>query len=249
MPCVSSASGFLPASALSLHEALRPPGATKTRDASDRLLPPERTDVHPFCRTFPIPLESLSRLGTPRDDPRSSRGMTEGTGVFTTPEPLRPRRLEHGSSCLRPRGFRSRAWASSTRGARCIETSDTPVAAASLFALTHLRACSFRLRLLMGLENARGSEDRRMLPRPRPAPARESRRLAMIRGAFHRQGPFVGSGGLYGPGPATAAPLLAMWRPLDDALTPPWALFRSCLRLTEGSRGTIVFSRDAPVDV
>jgi len=26
------------------------------------------------------------------------------------------------------------------------------------------------------------------------------------RGAFHRQGPFVGSGGLYSPGPATAAP-------------------------------------------
>jgi len=27
----------------------------------------------------------------------------------------------------------------------------------------------------------------------------------MTRGVFHRQGPFVGSGGLYGPGPATAA--------------------------------------------
>jgi hypothetical protein len=26
------------------------------------------------------------------------------------------------------------------------------------------------------------------------------------RGVFHRQGPFVGSGGLYGPGPATAPP-------------------------------------------
>jgi len=27
----------------------------------------------------------------------------------------------------------------------------------------------------------------------------------MTRGVFHRQGPFVGSGGLYGPGPAIAA--------------------------------------------
>jgi len=26
----------------------------------------------------------------------------------------------------------------------------------------------------------------------------------MTRGVFHRQGPFVGSGGLYSPGPATA---------------------------------------------
>jgi hypothetical protein len=33
------------------------------------------------------------------------------------------------------------------------------------------------------------------------------------RGAFHRQGPFVGSGGLYSPGPATAPPSL------DDVTT------------------------------
>ena len=33
---------------------------------------------------------------------------------------------------------------------------------------------------------------------------------------------------LSSPGPATAAPLLAMLRPLDDALAPPWALRRSC---------------------
>jgi len=42
------------------------------------------------------------------------------------------------------------------------------------------------------------------------------------RGAFHRQGPFVGSGGLYSPGPATNPPLLAMCRPLNDALTSSW---------------------------
>jgi hypothetical protein len=42
------------------------------------------------------------------------------------------------------------------------------------------------------------------------------------RGVFHRQGPFVGSGGLYSPGPATASPLLAMRRPLNDVLTPSW---------------------------
>jgi hypothetical protein len=45
----------------------------------------------------------------------------------------------------------------------------------------------------------------------------------MTRSAFRRQGPFVGSGGPYSPGPATASPLLAMGPPLDDVLTPPWA--------------------------
>jgi hypothetical protein len=42
------------------------------------------------------------------------------------------------------------------------------------------------------------------------------------RGVFHRQGPFVGSGGLYSPGPATDPPLLAMCRPLNDVLTSSW---------------------------
>jgi hypothetical protein len=48
----------------------------------------------------------------------------------------------------------------------------------------------------------------------------------MIRDAFHRQGPFVGSGGRYGPGPATSTPLLAMGKPLDDDLSSPWVLRR-----------------------
>jgi len=39
--------------------------------------------------------------------------------------------------------------------------------------------------------------------------------------------PFVGSGGRYNPGPATPPPLLAMSKPLNDALAPPWALRRS----------------------
>jgi hypothetical protein len=58
-------------------------------------------------------------------------------------------------------------------------------------------------------------------------PSRERRRLVMIRDAFHRQGPFVGSGGFGCPGPATRAPLLAMREPLDDDLSPPWVLRRS----------------------
>jgi len=62
----------------------------KTRDASNRLLPPERlTCTHP-----PYVLDSLERLsppGTPRDSLWLSRCMIEGTSVFTTPEPLQPR--------------------------------------------------------------------------------------------------------------------------------------------------------------
>jgi len=64
-------------------------------------------------------------------------------------------------------------------------------------------------------------------PRPPSTPSRESRRFVMIRDAFHRQGPFVGSGGHYSPGPATPAPLSAIRKPLDDDLSPPWALRRT----------------------
>jgi hypothetical protein len=49
----------------------------------------------------------------------------------------------------------------------------------------------------------------------------------MIRDAFRQQGPFLGSGGRYSPGPTTAAPLLAMLRPLSNDLSLPWASFRS----------------------
>jgi hypothetical protein len=56
----------------------------------------------------------------------------------------------------------------------------------------------------------------------------DRRRFESIRDAFRRQGPFVGSGGHYSPGPATTTPLLAMGQPLDDALASPWALRRSC---------------------
>jgi hypothetical protein len=39
--------------------------------------------------------------------------------------------------------------------------------------------------------------------------------------------PFVGSGGRYSPGPATSTPLLAMGKPLNDDLSPPWVFGRS----------------------
>jgi len=65
------------------------------------------------------------------------------------------------------------------------------------------------------------------LPRSSPSPPRESRRIVMIRNTFHRQGPFVGSGDHYSPGPATSASLLTTRKPLHGTLVPPWALHRS----------------------
>jgi len=67
----------------------------------------------------------------------------------------------------------------------------------------------------------------RRSPRPSPSPTRESLRRALIRDAFYRQGPFLGSGGHYSPGPTTDSPLLAMRRPLNGTLAPPWVLVRT----------------------
>lgn len=64
-------------------------------------------------------------------------------------------------------------------------------------------------------------------PRPSPSPARESLRRVLIRDVFHHQGPFTGSGGRYSPGPTTDSPLLAMGRPLDGTLAPPWIFART----------------------
>ena len=71
----------------------------------------------------------------------------------------------------------------------------------------------------------RGDPGRKMRCRPRPPIAllREKSRFVSIQDAFHRQGPFVGSGGLCVPGPATRTTLLALFEPLDDDLSPPWA--------------------------
>jgi len=87
-----------------------------------------------------------------------------------------------------------------------------------------------RTRLLIFSENARGSEAGGRRPGHRQRRLVKGGIEGMTGGAFHRQGPFVGSGGYYRPGPATAAPLLAMKEPLDDAITSPWAFFPISLR-------------------
>lgn len=99
-PCPASggATGFLLASALWLHEALRPPGAEDARC------------VQPTSATRTIcvhPHLARSRLAprfSPRGRPTESQapyGMTGGSDVFTTSEPLRRIVIEHAM----PRAF------------------------------------------------------------------------------------------------------------------------------------------------
>jgi hypothetical protein len=71
----------------------------KTRDASNRLLPPERMT----CTRPPYVLDSrkrLSPLGTPRNSPWLSRCMIEATSIFTMPEALWPHFSGNPSNAL-----------------------------------------------------------------------------------------------------------------------------------------------------
>ena len=84
-------------------------------------------------------------------------------------------------------------------------------------------------------------------PRPPSFAPRERNALETIRDAFHRQGPFAGSGGRYSPGPATTSPLLAMVPPLNDSLPSLWALSRSS-PVPGGVRLATTLSLDALAD-
>jgi hypothetical protein len=164
-PCSpsGSASGFFPASALSLHEALRPP---ETEDA--RCVQPtsatRTNDVHPSAVRSRLSQTAF----TVWDAPQQSVAVT-----------LHDRGNEHFhdarsalasfcgnpsnalSSCPRPHGFGARAQALSTCGARWDETSDTSVTNPSSSSRSrHLRAWSrVHLRALMVSGDARGSEE------------------------------------------------------------------------------------------
>jgi len=155
------------------------------------------------------------------------RRVNRGTGCFTasaTASADRRRSLIPGPRASRPS---NPAWAFSSHGDERDRASDTPVA---ISASPHASA-AFADRCILAVRppfgRFRAGRRVRLPPRPPLTPSRERRRLVMIRDAFRRQEPFVGSGGHYSPGPATPPPLLAMWGPLDDDLSPPWALRRS----------------------
>jgi hypothetical protein len=188
-----------------------------------------------------------------------------GIERFTTSEPLRQdssntlSTLWSVSSRARHR-TRSRAWAFSSHGARCFRTSDTPVASPSspLVSRTFVRAASFEIPLATFWVRVRVPRVKES-PRPLSTTLRKKAPLPSIRDVFHRQVPFVGSGGrlqrarwpslsLRNPGPATVTPLLATCRPMNDALAPLWAWYRTAPfhRLTDPIRGHSFRTTRAP---
>jgi len=162
-PASGSALGFLPASALSLHEALRPPGAEDARCVQPTSAT-RTNDVHPSA----VRSRFARAAFTARDAPRQSVAVTlhdRGNEHFHDARSalasfLRGPRTRN-PSCLRPRGFRSRAWPYWNHGARWDETSDASVAIPSSSSRSrHLRACSrFLSSVLMVSDAMRGSEE------------------------------------------------------------------------------------------
>jgi len=135
--------------------------------------------------------------------------LTGGPGVSRHPRTLRRIAAGHALPCLVSTHRCSmgglRAWALSSHGARCNRASDTSVASPSS---AECRNAFAFLRAFGSLEPFRFSRVRKPPRSPWPPP-RERGWPDTTRDAFRRQGPFVGSGGLYSPGPATTAPLLA----------------------------------------
>jgi len=131
--------------------------AEKTRDASDRFLPPIRTTC---TRTSRVPgsLSPLARRGIPAET-KAPRGIYRGTGRFTTSETASADR--HPTLVLEPSINReSRAWACCSHGADAIEPL-TPLSRSPVFTLAPLPASrelqAGRAPRLVGLEH--GSED------------------------------------------------------------------------------------------
>ena len=176
----------------------------KTRDASNRRLPPNRTAC---TRTSSVP--GSSRHFRSGDAPRSLRlrAVNRGTGRFTTSETASAGRHSNAvSSCSLPHGW------SHERGRLLPTALDateplTPLSRSTVHphaSLTFARAATWPYVLLREELVRIGGCGRP--PRPPSSPPREKRRFVMIRDAFRQQGLFVGSGGRYSPGPATASP-------------------------------------------
>ena len=133
-PTSGGAADFLPASALyATNEPCDSP-VKKTRDASNRCLPPKRTAC---TRTSRVPgsLSQLSLRGRPTET-KAPCGVTGGQDVSRRPRPLRRIVNQHDSRALLPHGLETRAWAFSSHGADGDRASDTPVAILIVSTLT-----------------------------------------------------------------------------------------------------------------
>jgi hypothetical protein len=188
----------------------------KTRDASNRLLPPERRRL-PVRRTFSTHSDGFHRLGRP--------ATVRGCHVALSRQRAFSRCPKRFGLILRQPSERvvlvpssSRLWVTSAglfdaaalAGMRPLTPLSRTLSSSSRS--RHLRACSrFPRTRPYGFERRRRVGRVKDPPRPPSTPAREDRCLQTIRGAFHRQGPFVGSGGHYSPGPATDTPPFGRW--------------------------------------
>jgi hypothetical protein len=206
-PASGGATDFFLASALWHQQALRPPGGEDARCVQP-ISATQSNCVHPHLVCSRLALATFA-AGTPRGVLGSTQ-QDRGTGRFTTSEDRFGGSSSRATPSSLPREVMNVGVFCPRRG--CDRASDTPVA-------------TFGSRAFPAFAGA--GRERRRPPRPPMMSPRERPRHVMIRDAFHRQGPFVGSGGHYSPGPATATPLSAMGQPLDDDLSPPWALRRS----------------------
>jgi hypothetical protein len=91
----------------------------KTRDASDRFLPPKRNYVYPHLVRSRF-LMQLSLRGSPTES-KAPRGKIGGPDVSRRPSPLRRIVSGHVCSSLLPYGGWGRAWAYCSHGAMTIE--------------------------------------------------------------------------------------------------------------------------------
>jgi hypothetical protein len=178
-PASGSALGFFLASALSLHEVLRPPGAEDARCVQPTSAT-RTNDVHPsavrsrFSRaafaTRDAPQQSVAVTLRDRGNEHFHDARSASASFLAAPRTRCPRAFFLAD-------FRSRAWACSTRGARWVETSDASVANPSSSSRSrHFRACS-RVPRACPYGFGRRTRVGRVMgpPRPPSPPAREDR--------------------------------------------------------------------------
>jgi len=156
----------------------------KTRDASNRCLPPKRTAC---TRTSRIPgsRSQLSLRGHPTES-KAPCGITGGPNVSRRSTSASADRHRTRLSSFLPHGLPTRAWAFSSHGDDAIEPL-TPLSRSPGFTLTpHPPSGALPVAVRPSFGRFRTGRRMRRPPRPPLTPPREEERLVMIRDAFHR---------------------------------------------------------------
>jgi hypothetical protein len=170
-PCPASGGAFVPLCRLApSYSTTRPCDlpAAKTRDASDRCVPPERLLVYPYLACSQLAPAAFASGGLRRGWPL--RSVTGGAGASRRPNRFGGSTFERDP--LRPGSPGSRrAWALSSHGARRDRASGTPVASPSSAPVGSPSRVGWSVR---------------EPPRPRSARLREEARFAMTEDAFRQ---------------------------------------------------------------